>query len=42
MRQEMQRQENRSIRQQSIDMEQESMKAVFQQGPDNVSQEETG
>jgi hypothetical protein len=42
MRQEMQRQENRSIRQQAIDMEQEPMEAVFQQGPDHVSQEETG
>jgi hypothetical protein len=40
MQQEMQHQENRPIRQQFINMEQEPVHPIFQYGPDDIAQEE--
>jgi hypothetical protein len=42
MHQEMQGDEHRCVGQNLINMEQEPMQSVFQQGPDHIAKEETG
>jgi hypothetical protein len=42
MKEEMQHQEERSIRKQAIQVEQETVKSVFQDGPSKVAEEEGG
>ena len=41
MQQKMERQERRGIREEFVDVEEEAMEAVFEEGPDKVAEHET-